>query len=69
VTLIVTFLLKDWDKLANEIRLREGIIRHEIDIEELALVEETRTTPTTANRYGATETHNGADKFFDAASH
>jgi MATE family multidrug resistance protein len=68
VTLIVTFLLKDWDKLANEIRLREGIIRHEIDIEELALVEETRTTPTTANRYGATETHNGADKFFDAVS-
>jgi hypothetical protein len=42
-TLMVCFLLKDWDKLANEIRLREGVIRQEIDIEELALVEETYT--------------------------
>jgi hypothetical protein len=61
VTLIVNFLLKDWDKLANEILKREGIIRHEIDIEEAR-------THSTGSGYGATGRHNGADKLYDAVS-
>jgi hypothetical protein len=40
-TLVVAFLLKDWDKLAHEIRLREDIVRHDSDIEAVVLVEET----------------------------
>jgi hypothetical protein len=68
-TLVVAFFLKDWDKLAHEIRVREGIVRQDSDIEGLVLVEETHAH-TTGNgySYGATEPHNGADKFFDAVS-
>jgi hypothetical protein len=65
---LTCFLLKDWDKFANEIRLREGLIRQEIDIEDLALVEEPHAQSHTGNGYGATETHNGEDNFFDAVS-
>lgn len=77
VTLMVAFLLKDWDKLADEIRLREGATRR--DFEGLAL-EETHNDhdhecPADPNGYGATYTHhdnNGYDDketFFDAFSH